>query len=95
VLEGGEGDLLLDVLTRELLPSGSPPLHLRLRPEQPTVHQCLDLGLGHRRPDPRRLRVRDGSSLRRHLATRVGVGSNVAQGFDTHAQEERGVEGRC
>jgi hypothetical protein len=32
--------LLLDVLTRELLPGSSPPLHLRLWLEQTTVHQC-------------------------------------------------------
>jgi hypothetical protein len=31
--EGCEDDLLLDVLARKLFPSGSPPLHLRLRPE--------------------------------------------------------------
>jgi pyridoxine 5'-phosphate synthase PdxJ len=52
----------------------------------------LDLGLAHRRPDPRHLRVRDGSSLRRHFTARVGVGSNVAQGFYAHAQEQRGAE---
>jgi hypothetical protein len=33
--EGTEDDLLLDVLARELFPSGDPSLHLRLRPEQP------------------------------------------------------------
>jgi hypothetical protein len=31
--EGGEDDLLLDVLAWELFPGGSPPLHLRLQPE--------------------------------------------------------------
>jgi hypothetical protein len=31
--EGTEDDLLLDVLARELFPSGGPPLHLRLRPK--------------------------------------------------------------
>jgi hypothetical protein len=31
--EGGEDDLLLDVLAWELLPGGSPSLHLRLWPE--------------------------------------------------------------
>jgi hypothetical protein len=29
--EESEDDLLLDVLARELFPSGGPPLHLRLR----------------------------------------------------------------
>jgi hypothetical protein len=38
--------------------------------------------------------VWDGSSLRRHFATRVGVGSNIAQGFYTHAQEEHNAERR-
>jgi hypothetical protein len=52
----------------------------------------LDLGLGHRRPDPRRLRVRDGSRLHRHFTTRVRDGSNFAQGLDAHAQEARGAE---
>jgi hypothetical protein len=93
--EGGNDDLLLDVLARELFPGGSPPLHLSLRPEQTTVHQCLDLGLGHRRSDPRLLRVRDGSSLYRHFTARVDIGSNVAQGFYAHTQEDDGTERRC
>jgi hypothetical protein len=46
--ERTEDVLLLDVLARELFPSGGPPLHLRLWPEQPPVHQRLDLGLDHR-----------------------------------------------
>jgi hypothetical protein len=46
----------------------------------------LDLRLSHRRPDPHRLRVRDGSRLRRHSAARVWTRSNIAQSFDTHAQ---------
>jgi hypothetical protein len=54
--------------------------------------QSLDLGLGHRRPDPRRLRVRDGSCLHRHFATRVCARSNVVESLDAHAQEERNVE---
>jgi hypothetical protein len=33
--EGGEEDLFLDVLARELFPGCSPPLHLHLRPERP------------------------------------------------------------
>jgi hypothetical protein len=49
----------------------------------------LDFGLGHRRPNPRCLRVWDGSRLRSHFATRVGYGSNGAKGLDAHAQEER------
>jgi hypothetical protein len=49
----------------------------------------LDLRLIHRRPDPRRLRVRDGSRLRCHSATRVHAGSNIAEGLDVHALEER------
>jgi hypothetical protein len=57
-------------------------------------NQRLDLGLGHRRPDPRRPRVRDASRLRRHLTGRVWAGSNVAQGFDAHALEECGAERR-
>jgi hypothetical protein len=48
----------------------------------------MDLSLGHPRPDPRRLRVRDGSRLRRHFAARVRARSNVAKGLDAHAQEE-------
>jgi hypothetical protein len=86
--------LLLDVLARELFPSGGPPFHLRLRPEQPPVHQRLDLGLGHCRPDPHRLRVRNVSRLLRHLTARVRDGSNVAKGLDAHALEEHGVERR-
>jgi hypothetical protein len=86
--------MLLDVLARELFPGGSPPLHLRRRREQTTVHQRLDLGLGHRGPDPSRLRVRDGSSLRRHFTARIDVGSNVAQGFYAHTQEDDGAEQR-
>jgi hypothetical protein len=46
--EGREDDLLLDIFTRELLPSGSPPLHFLLGSEQLAVHQSLDFGLGHR-----------------------------------------------
>jgi hypothetical protein len=38
------------------------------------------------------LRVRDGSSLRRHFTARVDVGSNMAQGFYTHTQEDDGAE---
>jgi hypothetical protein len=38
------------------------------------------------------LRVRDGSRLRRHFAARVGVGSNVAESLDVHAQEECNTE---
>jgi hypothetical protein len=30
--------------------------------------------------------------LRRHLTSRVRVGSNIAQGFYAHAQEEHGTE---
>jgi hypothetical protein len=93
--EGTEDDLLLDVLTRELFPSGGPPLHLRLRPEQSPVHRRLDLGLGHRRPDPRRLWVLDASRLRHHLTARVHGGSNVAKGLDAHALKEHDVEQRC
>jgi hypothetical protein len=93
--EGSEDDLLLDALARELFPSGGPSLHLRLRPEQPPVHRCLDLGLGRRRPDPHRMRVRDASRLRRHLTARVCGGSNVAKGLDVHAPEERGAERQC
>jgi hypothetical protein len=52
----------------------------------------LDLCLGHRRRDPRRLWVRDGSRLRCHFVARVGAGSNVAEGLDAHAQEERDAE---
>jgi hypothetical protein len=87
--------LLLDVLARELFPSGGPPLHLRLWPEQPPVHQPLDLGLGHRRPDPRRLRIQDASRLRRHLTARGRGGSNVAECLGAHALEEHGGERRC
>jgi hypothetical protein len=54
----------------------------------------LDFGLGHRRPDPRRLRVQDGSRLRRHFAARVCARSNVAKSLDAHVQEERGAERR-
>jgi hypothetical protein len=46
----------------------------------------LDLGLHHRRPNPRRLRVRDGSRLCCHIAARVWTGSNAAQGLDAHAR---------
>jgi hypothetical protein len=35
------------------------------------------------------------STSRCHLTARVRVGSNVAQGFDAHAQEEHDVERRC
>jgi hypothetical protein len=55
----------------------------------------LDLGLGHRRPDPRRLRFWDASHLRRHLTAKVCAGSNVAQGFDAHTPEEHGAKRRC
>jgi hypothetical protein len=92
--EGGEDDVLLDVLAWELFPGGSPLLHLRLRSEQTTVHQRLDLGLSHRRLNPRCLQVWDGSSLRRHFTTRVDVGSNVAQGFYAHTQVDDGAEQR-
>jgi hypothetical protein len=51
----------------------------------------LDFGLGHRLPNPHRLRVRDGSRLYRHFAVRVCYGSNGAKGLDAHAQEERDV----
>jgi hypothetical protein len=54
----------------------------------------LDLGLGHRRPDPRRLRVRDASRLRRHRTARVRGGSNVAECLGAHALEEHGGERR-
>jgi hypothetical protein len=50
--EGTEDDLLLDILAWEILLDDCPPLHLRLRPQQPPVCQHLDLGLGHRRLDP-------------------------------------------
>jgi hypothetical protein len=86
--------LLLDILAQELFPSGSPPLHLHLWPEQPPVHLRLDLGLGHRRPDPHRLRVRDASRLRRHLIARVRGGSNVTECLGAHALEEHGGERR-
>jgi hypothetical protein len=36
--ERREDNLLLGVLARELLPSGTSLLHLCLRPEQPAVH---------------------------------------------------------
>jgi hypothetical protein len=84
--EGREDNLLLEVFGKELLPSRGLPLHLCLWPEQPAVHKSLDLGLRHRRPDPRRLRVRDASRLLRHFAARVCTGSNSAQSFDAHAQ---------
>jgi hypothetical protein len=93
--EGHKDDLLLDVFARELLPSRGPPLHLHLWPEQPADHQSLDLHLSHHRPDPRRLRVRDGSLLCRHSAARVCAGSNSAKGLDAHAQEERSARRRC
>jgi hypothetical protein len=40
------------------------------------------------------MRIRDASRLLRHLTARVRVGSNVAQGFDAHVQEEHGAERR-
>jgi hypothetical protein len=43
--EGCEDDLLLDVLARELLPSGSPPLHLRLRRSNPRSTRAWILAL--------------------------------------------------
>jgi hypothetical protein len=46
----------------------------------------LDLGLGHRRPDPCRLRVRDGGRHRRHFVAGVCSGSNGAESFNAHAQ---------
>jgi hypothetical protein len=93
--EETEDDMLLDVLARELFPSGGPPLNLCLRSQYPSINQRLDLGLSHRRPDPHRPRVQDASRLRLHLTARVRAGSNVAQGFDMHASEERGAERRC
>jgi hypothetical protein len=92
--EGTEDDLLLDVLAREIFPGACPPLHLRLRPQQPPVYQRLDFGLGHRRSDPCRLGVRDASRLHRHLTAKVQAGSNVAQGFDMHTLEEHDAERR-
>jgi hypothetical protein len=45
----------------------------------------LDLRLSHRQPDPRCLRVRDGSHLHCHFATRVCTGYNSVESFDAHA----------
>jgi hypothetical protein len=55
----------------------------------------LDLRLRHRRPDPRHLRIRDGSLLHCHFTARVRIGSNISEGLDMHVQEERGVERWC
>jgi hypothetical protein len=54
--EGGEDDLLLVVLRRERLTGGRLPLHLCLRPQQPVLHQRLDLLLIHHGGLPDRLR---------------------------------------
>jgi hypothetical protein len=67
-------------------PSRGLPLHLCLWPEQSAVHQSLDLRLSHCRPDPRCLRVQDGSRLCRHFAARVCTESNSVESFDAHMQ---------
>jgi hypothetical protein len=46
--ERRKNDLLLHILGRELLTHRRLPLHLLLWPQQPAVHQRLDLGLCHR-----------------------------------------------
>jgi hypothetical protein len=50
------------------------------------VHESLDLGLGHHRTDPRRMRVHDGSRHRRHFVARVRSRSNGAESVNAHAQ---------
>jgi hypothetical protein len=45
--ERRKDDLLLHVLGRELHSHRRLPLHLLLRPQQPVVHQRLDIGLRH------------------------------------------------
>jgi hypothetical protein len=85
--------LFLDVFGSELLLSHCPPFHLLLGSKQLAVHQGLDLGLGHRQPDPRRLRVRDGSRLLHHFVTRVCSGSNGAKSLNAHAQKRAAWNG--
>jgi hypothetical protein len=83
--ERRKDDLLLHVLGRELHSHRRLPLHLLLRPQQPVVHQRLDIGLRHCRWHPHSAWVQNQKSFRRHFLARVGSRSKGAQGLDAHA----------
>jgi hypothetical protein len=75
--ERGKDDLLLVILRRKGLARRRLPLHFRLGPQEPAIHQCLNLHLSHHRGLPHCLRVQDLRSTSRHFLKTRSFGSKI------------------